>query len=257
MKLNCILIFFLVCSFGTYSQSEILDSIRNVQLKQNPELGKSLCTSGFWIADSDGGIGFFGLISELPEDVELKLNKEQKNENRAVLTTDIYFKGVLAPNDRLFVFLIKKSNFWLIDGINETEELIEHFLGGYYSGHFTPYDLPRDTGLEEFGNKLISHSGNNDELLKYLRENTAHGSKFDFISDMESDENYEPYFFIVYGYDKRINKGYINFWAHPKDKESPYVSNITIYVSKTENGKIKILGQSFYGPSKYDFFSIK
>jgi len=246
-------IIFLIITFNTFGQTEILDSIRNVQLKKIPESGKNFSTFSYWDEEIDGGIMGFIQISEWPEEVELKLYKEQINKNRAVLTSDIYYKG--SQEDRIYIFLIKESDTWLIDGIHETKELIPHFLEAYYSGHFSPYDLPGDNDLKELGENIISFGKNKDEMLIYLKKNTAPGSTYDLITELTADTDLEPFFLNTYGFDERINKGYINFWAFDKSKESITGSEITIYVSKTENSKIKILNMGLSGPSKTYFLS--
>jgi hypothetical protein len=250
-----LLILLSMISIAGYSQSEILNSIKKVQSTNDHELAIKFCTEGYWNATSDGGINTFRQIADWPKKLELKLFKEQRNKKRAVLTVDLYYKGI--PEERVFLFLVKESGRWLLDGFNEVEDLSDHFLEAYYTGHFTPFDLPRDDKLNEFGMKILSYVNNSERLIKFLEDETEVGSSFNFVDELTQEADLKPYFVNMYGFDERINKGYINFWANPKNEGDDNNGNITIYVSKTENGKLKILGQGLYGPSINDFFSIK
>ena len=245
------ILLFLTLSFGVFSQTELLDSIKQVRIKNLPEMGENLCTSKYWNDDYDDGVSAFMQICSWSDKVELKLKDEQKNDNRAVLTVDYYVDGI--PRDRVYLFLIKESDSWLIDGFNENERQIKLFLDGLYSGHFSPFYLPDDTELIDFGNKILTFGRDDIGMLMFLEENSAPESEHDFISQMTTDMNFEQHFVNSVGYEKRTNVGYIHFKGKQKYEED-YYSNITIYVSKTESGKLKILDRSYSGPYASDFF---
>ncbi len=241
----------LLLSVNGFSQTEIMDSIKHIRAKKMPELAKSLCTEAYWIANFDGGLEVFEQICKWPSEVELKLNKEQTNENRAVLTVDFYRNNIL--RDRVYIFLEKHSEGWLMDGFNETEQLIKPYLNGYYSGHFNPTDLPGDKDLENFGKELVSFGQNETALLNFIEQNAAADSESGFISQMAS-VNYEPHVLKSSGYDNRLNKGFIYFKGKTKKESYPIDSNITLYVTKTNDGTIKILYQYYSQPWASDFF---
>ncbi len=234
---------------NSIAQSEIMDSIESVRTGKMPLLAKSLCTKDYWVSEYDGGTEVFEQICKWPPEIELKLNKEQKNENRAVLTVDFYHNNIL--RDRVYIFLEKQSASWLIDGFNETEQLIKHYLDGYYTGHFNPTDLPGDKDLENFGGELVSFGQDETALKNFVEQNAADGSESGFISQMAS-KNYEPHLLKSSGYDSRLNKGFIYFKG--KAKDAFIDSNITLYVSKNENGAIKILYQNYTQPWASGFF---
>ena len=251
-KMKHLFIFlFLTISFQAFSQAEIMDSIEQVRNENKPELAQSLCTPGYWTAETDGGERMFRQICSWGDRVLLVLKKEQKMENRAVLTVDFYRDSI--PRDRIYIYLIMESDAWLIDGINETERLIKLFLEGLYSAHFSPTYLPKDTQLIEFGEKILSFERDEIRMLQFLEENTAPESEHDFISQMTTDMNFEQHFVNRTGYEERTNVGYIHFMGKHK-YEGNYFSNLTIYVSKTENGKLKILDRSYGAPYARGFF---
>ncbi len=239
-------------SIGAFGQTELLDSIRTIQIKKTPNLGVYICTPDYWMADSEGGIGTFKQICRWPDEVELRLFKEEIKETRAVLTADIYFEGV--PKDRIYMYFIKNADSWLLDGFNETEALIPEFLAGNFSGHFSPFDLPIDMELKDFGDKLLAFGRDDVKMLEFLKENTTPGSELDFISQMTTDLNFDPHIVNSFRYDKRLNRGYIHFMGKHKYEDN-YYSEITIYVSKTESGKLKILSRLYSGPYTSGFLS--
>jgi len=243
-------ILFLTLTFSAFSQSEIMDSIEHVRSENKPELGKLFCTEGYWNAETDGGAQTFRKMCKWGTDVKLKLNKEQKKGNRSVLTVDFYRKDIL--RDRVYIYLDKASGSWLMDGLNETERLIKHYLDGFYTGHFSPTDLPGDNELKKLGTKIISFGQNEAKLTNYLQQNIAPETEFGFVRQLV-DKSFEAHTVESYGYDKRLNKGYIHFKGKEKENDY-YYSNITIYVSKTESGKIKILKQNYSRPWASSFF---
>jgi hypothetical protein len=246
------LFFFLLAALNSYSQSEIMDSVKRIQTNNDYELAKSFCTSGYWNADSDGGINTFKQISGWGEGVELKLSNKTLKDAGAILTVDLYFEGI--PRDRVYFYMLKDKNKWFIDGINEIEYMHEYFLSGQYSGHFSPSSLPADKELADFGNKILSFERDEYEMQKFLEENTAPGSELDFTSQMTTDLDFELHYVNSVGYEERSNLGFINFKGKHVSEED-YYSSITIYVTKNVNGKIKILDREYHGgPYARSFF---
>lgn len=239
-------------SFGAFSQTELLDSIEQVQIKKIPESAQSICTSAYWNNDFDSGLKTFKLISQWNDIFKLKLNKEQKNDNKAVLILDLYNRGV--PVGLMYLFLNMESDRWLIDGLNQTESLIDPFLEGYYSGHFFPLSLPEDEAFSEFGNRIISFWEDEEGLLRFLEENTVPGSNFDFTWIIVSILNSEQPVVKTTGYEERTNKGYICFELK-QSFETIFVNLLTIYIAKDESGKFKILRREIAKPNADGFIS--
>lgn len=245
-----IVLFLLTLSLRAYNQSEIIDSIQKIRIKNIPKLAQSFCTEDYWEASSKSGKDIFKQLCDWPDGVELRIYDEQKKEDKDVLKIDLIFQDTIF--DKFYIFLVKKSDKWLIDGINDTKDLISLFFDGIYSGHFSPFDLPIDIDLINFGKKIVSFGRDYDATLDFLEQNAAQGSKTDFISQMTTNLDFEQHFVNNAGYDKRFNKGYIHFMGKSLKYEN-YFSEITIFVSKTQNGKIKILSR-IYGSPNAEYF---
>ncbi|MBN1251008.1 MAG: hypothetical protein JXR51_04800 [Bacteroidales bacterium] len=242
-------ILFLSISLNIFSQSEIMDSIAKIRKNNTPELAENFCTEGFWNAVTDGGIIAFKRICKMPDIAQFKLNDEQTKGNRSVLT--VYYLVNSEPRDLVYIYMVKESDKWLMDGFNETKSLINYFFDGYYSGHFSPEDLPEDPDLADFGTKLALYSRDEENLIKLLDEKMEPGSTLDFFKQL-SDTNFENFTYDICGYDEKFNRGYIHYKGKSKT-EDDYYARATIYILIAESGKIKILDQDYSIPSTDSF----
>ncbi len=247
---NITILLVLLFAYNGYSQIELMDSIETFRFGQSPDLAKSFCTNGYWYAERDGGISTFKQIWRWGEEIQLKAIKEQANGNRAVLTVNLMMMG--KPVDQIYLYLKKESGNWFIDGIDENKRKIDHFLDGRFSGHFTPMELPHDPDLKKLGDLIVSFGQDEEVIISFLEQNFAAGSDFDFTGQLVNPE-FEPHFCHSAGYDKVLNKGYIHLMAARKGDEE-YFSNITLYITKTDEGIFKIIERLYGTPSSNDFF---
>lgn len=241
----------MLITLNLFSQDEILDSIAYVREKNIPESAENFCTSGYWASEANGALGMFKQMCSWGEKAEIRLKNKKLVGSRAVLTVDFYFEGI--PQDRGYLFMVKEAKGWLIDGMNENKHMIKYFLEGLYSGHFSPTELPTDSELADFGNKILSFGRNENGMIQFLEENTASGSVLDFTSQMTTDMSFELHYVNRVGYEQRSNLGYIHFKGKHKSEED-YYSDITIYVAKNINGKMKVIDRVYAEPYARGFF---
>jgi hypothetical protein len=265
-----ILIVVLTLNVAAYSQSEIMDSIEYVRLNNKPELGKSLCTNGYWNAIQDHGASFFRKICQLKPNQSLKEVNKQQNDNFCVLT--LHFLVGTVVRDELYLYLKKESESWLLDGCDESKVHIKHFMNGSYSGHFSPLELSPDEELNDFGEKIVSFGLDKEKLLLFLEEHAEERlieyeasdelkellseiekeeTRFDFVSQL-TDSNLAGHTVSNTGYDERVDLGFIHFESK-KELFEGYRSSTTLIISK-KGGKMTILDKSYSPPYANTFF---
>ncbi|MCI5054492.1 MAG: hypothetical protein MRY83_00140 [Flavobacteriales bacterium] len=234
-------------SLNLFTQNNFIEKINEIRLKQEPELGKDLCTEGFWTAEVDAGERVFKRLCKYGDDVQLKVSKEFTESDRVVLVTDFIRDGV--KRDEVYLYLVKKDNEWFMDGFNESKDLIPYFLKGSYSGHFQPTDLPSDPDLVIIGKKIAEFDKDGDAIMAYIKSTFESGSDFTFVGQLE-ESDYGPNEFESAGYDKNVNKGYI----HIQQPGKYYKGSVCLYVVRQPSGKYKIIDANYGSPSARSFF---
>jgi hypothetical protein len=272
MRISFLILIFAI-NVPIFGQSEILDSIDYVRSLNKPELGKSLCTEGFWNGVQENGALVFRQICEMKPNFSFKEVGKKQNGKFCVLEVDFLVDDV--PKDLIYLYLKEESGKWLLDGMNETEVQIKYFLNGSYSGHFSPLELSPDAEFNEFGKKIVTFGLDKEKLLAFLKLNATDGvisekerkemaelfegidpefeetePQFDFVNQL-TNPKLGGHIVLNTGYDEKNNLGFIHFESKIEYLED-LKSSTTLFLSK-EKGNMRILGCSYSPPFASDF----
>lgn len=251
MKKIFSLLIILTISQYFFGQESLLDSIKTVKEQNQPNNGKSICTNGFWSAQFDGGVRMFKQICRMDTKMEFKLSDKKTVNERSVLVLDFMNNGI--KRDEVYLFAIKKENQWLIDGFNETKNMIDYFLAEKCSGHFHPTSIKKSSKLEIIAKEIAQHLSDITSLNSYLKEISEDGLNYFSISTQLTDTGYKQPNLSYSGFSEELDKGYIYFKQENINEE--YDQDITIYFKQNENGKYIIYNYGFLPPSSYSFFN--
>jgi hypothetical protein len=116
---------------------------------------ETLFTKECWTAKRDSGNRFFKQAVRKKFDMEKKDVKSKGD--KAVVTADILREGKVV--DKLFFYMIRQNDKWLIDGIDEIDNHVGYYLDGILPARFDILKYPGNKELETLGAKLIEIAG--------------------------------------------------------------------------------------------------
>ncbi len=244
-----IFLFALLFASSAFAQRELLKTIDDIRKDNRPEYGRDICTGGFWVADTDGGMFIFDQLCSLDANTEFVLTKELQGNKRAVLVVDILIDGEKA--DEAYLFTVENDDGWLIDGFNEFEQMVNPFIEGLCSGHFSPLDMEDNPKIKSIVDGIISNRHNIDELLEYLKTQFSEASDFSF-AEVFSGPNIGEIRTIKSSYAEEMGRGFCYFLIIEEGTQRS--RDLTFYFYKNEQGVFQIKGAHYGKPSSPAFF---
>lgn len=115
--------------------------------KRDASLAQAQFTPDGWQRREDSGQGLYEQGTR--KRFELRLAATQKQGERAVITVDVIVAGKAV--DRIYLYLLRQSGRWLVDGLDENRGHHEPFLKGQVPAAFRVEDLPNSPSLIALG----------------------------------------------------------------------------------------------------------
>lgn len=108
---------------------------------------------------------------------ELRLFATQRQGERAVLSVDVSAAGRLV--DRVYLYAVRQSGHWLVEGLDENRGHHEPFLAGQVPAAFRVEELPNSAELMGLGAQIIDAAnakpGAVDKLYKQVVDTSSTG----------------------------------------------------------------------------------
>lgn len=132
--------------------------------KSDAALAQSQFTRGAWERRDDSGQGLYEQGTR--KRFQLRLAATQAQGERAVATVEVSVAGKIV--DRIYLYLLRQSGRWLVDGLDENRGHHEPFLKGQVPAAFRVEELPNSPALIALGALLTEAASGKPGALERL-----------------------------------------------------------------------------------------